>query len=69
MTKSRTIKFNAAMMTLDTVLLYLLGMTDMLSQVVSPQQFAFVILGLGVLQKIVNMYLRTVTTQPLSERG
>ena len=62
--KSKTIIFNVLMAGIE----FLHGSVQLFSPVVSAETFAIISLVLGTVHGMGGVYLRTITTKPLSEK-
>ena len=62
--KSKTVWFNMFMAAIETThaSIYLM------EPVLTSEQFAYVSMALGIIHGVGGVYLRTITTQPLSEK-
>jgi len=62
--KSKTIIFNVLMAGIE----FLHGSVQLFQPMVSPEHFALISLVLGMIHGMGGVYLRTITTTPLSEK-
>jgi len=62
--KSKTIRFNAVMSVVDMAV----ANAALLQDLITIKQFALTMLILKTIQTVGNVYLRTITSEPVSEK-
>ena len=66
--KSKTIVYNAARMVVDGGILGVLLLVDWKTAGFSAQSAVWIAFGLSMVDKLANIYLRSVTTKPLEHK-